>query len=88
MYGRSAAGPVSVRRDANEPADCAHEKDLQKEAFRRAAEGIRTLDLLHGKQLVGLGARAECPCKWATSAARGGAADASDFTAKSREFPD
>ena len=30
--------------------DCAHEKDLQMQAFSEAAEGIRTLDLLHGKQ--------------------------------------
>jgi hypothetical protein len=28
----------------------AHEKDLQTQAFSEAAEGIRTLDLLHGKQ--------------------------------------
>ena len=31
---------------------CPNEKDLQMEAFSRAAEGIRTLDLLHGKQNV------------------------------------
>jgi hypothetical protein len=36
--------------DANAPGDCAHEKDLQMQAFSEAAEGIRTLDLLHGKQ--------------------------------------
>jgi hypothetical protein len=50
MHGGFAAGPVSVRREANAPANCAHEKDLQMQAFSRAAEGIRTLDLLHGKQ--------------------------------------
>jgi hypothetical protein len=33
MYGRLAAGPVSVRREADAPADCAHEKDLQIQAF-------------------------------------------------------
>jgi hypothetical protein len=50
MYRRLAAGPVSVRRDANAPADCAQEKDLQIAGLYEAAEGIRTLDLLHGKQ--------------------------------------
>jgi hypothetical protein len=38
--------------DANAPDDCAHKKDLQTQAFHEAAEGIRTLDLLHGKQSV------------------------------------
>jgi hypothetical protein len=27
-----------------------HQKDLQMQAFSEAAEGIRTLDLLHGNQ--------------------------------------
>ena len=52
IYGRVAAGPVSVRHDANAPADCPIEKGLQRQAFSRAAEGIRTLDLLHGKQTL------------------------------------
>jgi hypothetical protein len=43
---------VSVRRDANALADWRDEKDLQMQAFSRAAEGIRTLDLLHGKQTL------------------------------------
>ena len=47
-----AAGPVSVRHDANAQADCAHEKGLHMQAFFEAAEGIRTLDLLHGKQYM------------------------------------
>ena len=47
---RQAASPGSVRHDADVQADCAHEKDLQMQAFCEAAEGIRTLDLLHGKQ--------------------------------------
>jgi hypothetical protein len=38
--------------DATAPADSAHKKDLQMQAFWKAAEGIRTLDLLHGKQSV------------------------------------
>jgi hypothetical protein len=41
-----------VPGDANAPADCAYEKDLQMQAFSKAAEGIRTLDLLHGKQTL------------------------------------
>src|SRR5215210_1671111 len=49
---RLAAGPVSVRRNADGPADCIDEKDLQMHAFWEAAEGIRTLDLLHGKQTL------------------------------------
>jgi hypothetical protein len=49
---RFPAGPVSVRREADAQADCTHEKDLQMQAFLEAAEGIRTLDLLHGKQTL------------------------------------
>jgi hypothetical protein len=45
------AVPVSVRREANAPADYAHKKGLQMQAFSEAAEGIRTLDLLHGNRL-------------------------------------
>jgi hypothetical protein len=45
-----AAGAQRVPVDANARADCAHEKDLQMQVFPEAAEGIRTLDLLHGKQ--------------------------------------
>jgi hypothetical protein len=52
MHGGSAAGPVSVRREADEQADCAHEKDLQMQAFSKAADGIRTHDLLHGKAVA------------------------------------
>jgi len=40
----------SLSGDADAPADCVHEKGLQMQTFLRAAEGIRTLDLLHGKQ--------------------------------------
>jgi hypothetical protein len=50
MNGQLAAGPVSVRREADAQADFAHDKDLQIQAFCEAAEGIRTLDLLHGKR--------------------------------------
>jgi hypothetical protein len=63
IYGRVAAGPVSVRLDANAPADCPIEKDLQMQAFSKAAEGIRTLDLLHGKQNVWFPFAPRFPCK-------------------------
>jgi hypothetical protein len=36
--------------DANAQAACGNGKDLQMKAFFKAAEGIRTLDLLHGKR--------------------------------------
>jgi hypothetical protein len=51
MYGRFAAGPVSVRREADTNR-LRNKKDLQMQAFSRAADGIRTHDLLHGKQFV------------------------------------
>jgi hypothetical protein len=47
---RRTASPESVRPDAEEQGDCRNEKHLQTQAFSRATEGIRTLDLLHGKQ--------------------------------------
>jgi hypothetical protein len=59
MDGRVAAGPVSVRHDINAPANCADEKDLQMQVFSEAAEGIRTLDLLHGTQNPRLRPRTE-----------------------------
>ena len=40
----------SLSGDADALLDCYNEKDLQMQVFSRAAEGIRTLDLLHGKQ--------------------------------------
>jgi hypothetical protein len=50
MHDGFATGPVSVRREADAQADRAREKALQMHAFSRAAEGIRTVDLLHGNQ--------------------------------------
>jgi hypothetical protein len=47
------SSPLSVPRDADAQPGGANEKDLQMQAFCEAAEGIRTLDLLHGKQNVG-----------------------------------
>jgi hypothetical protein len=52
---RTAGTGASVRRvsdDADVLSDCRDQKDLQMWAFLEAAEGIRTLDLLHGKQDV------------------------------------
>jgi hypothetical protein len=45
--------------DADALLDCYTKKDLQIQAFSRAAEGIRTLDLLHGKKYVK--PRFQCP---------------------------
>jgi hypothetical protein len=87
MYERLAAGPVSVRRGADEPADCAHEKDLQTQAFWEAAEGIRTLDLLHGKQSVPRRIRMNMPAN-RQCLGPGAYAGSPKFTAKSRGFPD
>jgi hypothetical protein len=42
----------SLSGDADALLDCYNEKALQMQAFLRAAEGIRTLDLLHGKQTL------------------------------------
>jgi hypothetical protein len=85
MYGRFAAGPVSVRRDANAPADCTHEKSLQMQVFQRAAEGIRTHDLLHGKQNVQRRSRTNIPAKAQRHGTRGHQGFPA-FTGKSRGF--
>src|SRR5215218_4713000 len=58
-----AAATQSLPGDADAPADCVHEKGLQMHTFSRAAEGIRTLDLLHGKQNVRSRASQESPAK-------------------------
>jgi hypothetical protein len=42
----------SLSGDADALLDCYNEKVLQMQAFFEAAEGIRTLDLLHGKQTL------------------------------------
>jgi hypothetical protein len=60
---RPAASPESVRPDADAQADCAREKCLQMQAFLRAADGIRTHDLLHGKRNLGSRASHESPAK-------------------------
>ena len=60
MHGRFAAGPVSVRPEADVLADCAREKACKCQPSR-AADGIRTHDLLHGKQFVGLAAWLNVP---------------------------
>jgi hypothetical protein len=49
---RRTASPESVRPDAEEQGDCRNEKDLQMQTFCEAADGIRTHDLLHGKQYL------------------------------------
>jgi len=42
--------PAGEPRPRDRTADFGHEQGLQTQAFSKAAEGIRTLDLLHGKQ--------------------------------------
>jgi hypothetical protein len=69
------AGTHWVPGDANAPADCAHEKGLQTQAFSRAAEGIRTLDLLHGKQNVTRCWLTRYCCKCAVSPSKAAADD-------------
>jgi hypothetical protein len=50
--GAPFAGSQWVHADADALADWRDEKGLQIAGFHEAAEGIRTLDLLHGKQRV------------------------------------
>jgi hypothetical protein len=47
-----AVSPHSVPGDADAQPDWPKQTDLQMQAFWEAAEGIRTLDLLHGKQTL------------------------------------
>jgi hypothetical protein len=61
-----------VRREADAQADCIHEKGLQMQAFYEAAEGSRTLDLLHGKKNVGEGLGPQRACKMGVSRPHGG----------------
>jgi hypothetical protein len=86
VQGGFAAGPVSVRREADAQADCAREKGLQMQAFSRAAEGIRTLDLLHGKQDVCFRFGADIPCKRDGSRVSMSCSDSPAFNASSRGF--
>jgi hypothetical protein len=53
LTARSSVATQWLPVDANAPADCVHENDLQMQVFLRAADGIRTHDLLHGKQDAG-----------------------------------
>jgi hypothetical protein len=83
---RPAASPESVRPDADAQADCAHAKGLQIQAFLRAAEGIRTLDLLHGKQDLCFLFAADIACKNTGSRMRVACCDSPAFTGSSRGF--
>jgi hypothetical protein len=65
--------------DSNAPADCVNEKDLQMPAFSEAAEGIRTLDLLHGRQNVRDGPGPQRACKQAVSRAPAGSPSVFNF---------
>jgi hypothetical protein len=60
-------GTQWVPSDADAPADCTPKRDLQTRAVWEAAEGIRTLDLLHGKQYIRASSAREMSCKRRTS---------------------
>ena len=70
----------------NAPAGCTHEKDLQIQAFSEAAEGIRTLDLLHGKQSLQCRFRAQSRWKQEVSELLGMDEDSPAFHGKPRGF--
>jgi hypothetical protein len=77
-WGRVAHGPrawLFLAVDADVLIDCRDEKDLQIAGLSEAAEGIRTLDLLHGKQLLRRRRLPRYPCKWAGSLWRAPADD-------------
>jgi hypothetical protein len=85
---RRNASPESVRPDADGQGDCRDQKGLQIRAFCEAAEGIRTLDLLHGKQELRLRLCVECSCKVAGFRAGRGSLQTPAFIGKPRGFPD
>jgi hypothetical protein len=80
-WGRVAHGPrawLFLAVDADALIDCRDEKDLQiagLSGLSEAAEGIRTLDLLHGTQLLRRRRLPRYPCKWAGSLWRAPADD-------------
>jgi hypothetical protein len=76
------------RRKRTNRLDYVNEEDLQMQAFSRAAEGIRTLDLLHGKQGVWFLFGADIPCKCMGSRGSVSFCNCPAFTAKSRGFVD
>jgi hypothetical protein len=49
---QAAASPQTVLGESDAPVNSNHRKRSHLQAFPEAAEGIRTLDLLHGKQNV------------------------------------
>jgi hypothetical protein len=58
----------SLSGDADALLDCYNEKVLQMRAFFEAAEGIRTLDILHGKQWPAVAEHPEMPANRVISA--------------------
>jgi len=76
----------SLSGDADAPADCATRKACKCKAFSRAAEGIRTLDLLHGKQNVHSPFGADIPCKPMGSRVWVSFCDSPAFPGSSRAF--
>jgi len=77
--------PTPHRRPWRGPS-IENEEAPQMRGFRRAAEGIRTLDLLHGKQNVCFPLALEIPCKPAGSRVWVSSCDPPAFTGRSRGF--
>jgi len=81
-----AAGYPTTTRRRRRTSRLRPKKDLQMQAFCEAAEGIRTLDLLHGKQNVWSRLGADLPCKSAGSHMCVSSSDSTAFTGSSRRF--
>ena len=84
-YPRRTAPPVRFQSPATQthnPTD----DDLQTQAFSEAADGIRTHDLLHGKQSVLRRFHREYACKQAVPGHPGPTEGFPAFTGKSRGF--
>jgi hypothetical protein len=81
--GQSAFSP-QLTQTLNPTSDT--KKTLQIQRFSRAAEGIRTLDLLHGKQSLWSLFGADTACKNEVFRVGGSFCDSTAFTASSREF--
>jgi hypothetical protein len=77
----------SLSGDADAPADCRHEKDLQMQASFQAADGIRTHDLLHGKH-CDRSVEGEAFRSGGGRTATRGPLASQGFDAVYREFPD
>ena len=83
--GRPEASPESVRPDTDAQADCARKQACKCRPFE-AAEGIRTLDLLHGKQSLQFRFHAQSRWKYVFFALVGADEDSTAFHGRPRGF--